>query len=73
VKGFNALGCRHVARIDFILRDDGKAFALEANTIPGLTSHSLLPKAAAKIGLSMSDLCLKIVEAALTDETKRRL
>jgi D-alanine-D-alanine ligase len=61
---FNTLGCRHFARIDFLLSGDKTAYALEANTIPGFTSHSLLPKAAAKAGLSMSDLCAQIVEAA---------
>lgn len=61
---FHALGCRHFARVDFILGDDGAAYTLELNTIPGFTTHSLLPKAAAKIGLSMSDLCVKIIEAA---------
>ncbi|GAH79114.1 unnamed protein product, partial [marine sediment metagenome] len=35
---------------------------------PGLTAHSLLPKAAAKAGLSMSDLCIKIIETALEKE-----
>jgi D-alanine-D-alanine ligase len=62
---FNALGLRHFARVDFILSDDGTVYALEANSIPGLTSHSLLPKAAAKAGISMNSLCVKIVEAAL--------
>ncbi len=62
---FNALGLRHFARVDFILSADGTVYALEANSIPGLTSHSLLPKAAAKAGISMSSLCVKIVEAAL--------
>jgi len=61
---FRALGCRHFARVDFILGDDRNPYALEINTIPGLTTHSLVPKAAAKTGLSMSDLCAKIVEAA---------
>jgi len=64
---FNSLGCRGSARVDFIIGDDGKPYALEINTIPGMTSHSLLPKAAAKIGISMSRLCLKIVELALAD------
>ena len=68
---FNALGCRHFARIDFLLNDKKIAYALEANTIPGFTSHSLLPKAAAKAGLSMSDLCAKIVEAAYSSLVKR--
>ena len=61
---FDALGCRHFARVDFLLGNDRIAYALEANTIPGFTSHSLLPKAAVKAGLSMSDLCSNIVEAA---------
>ncbi len=62
---FNALGCRHFARVDFRLGDDGTAYALELNAIPGFTTRSDLPKAAAKTGLSMSDLCIKIIEAAL--------
>ena len=68
---FDALGCRHFARVDFILDDEETAYALEVNTIPGFTSHSLLPKAAAKAGLSMSDLCVKIVEAALENKNSR--
>jgi len=59
---FDVLGCRDFARIDFILADDGTPYALEANTIPGFTGHSLLPKAAAKIGLTMKDLCTQIVQ-----------
>jgi D-alanine-D-alanine ligase len=69
---FNALGCRHFARADLILGDDQKAYALEVNTIPGFTSHSLLPKAAAKVGLSMSDLCVKIIEAALENKNDKQ-
>ncbi|MHC4478030.1 MAG: D-alanine--D-alanine ligase family protein [Planctomycetota bacterium] len=65
---FEALGCRHFARVDFVLGEDQKPYVLELNTIPGFTTHSLLPLAAAKAGLSMSRLCLKIVEAALADK-----
>jgi D-alanine-D-alanine ligase len=61
---FNALGCRHFARVDFRL-DNGDAYALELNAIPGFTTRSDLPKAAARTGLSMSDLCIKIIDAAL--------
>jgi D-alanine-D-alanine ligase len=64
VECFNALGCRHFARVDFLLTDDQIVYVLETNTIPGFTSHSLLPKAAAKAGLSMGELCSSIVEAA---------
>jgi D-alanine-D-alanine ligase len=65
---FAALGLRHFARIDFRLGEDNKPYVLEANTIPGLTSHSLVPKAAAKAGISMSELCAEIIEAALEDK-----
>jgi D-alanine-D-alanine ligase len=65
---FDVLGCRHFARVDFILDHDGIAHTLEVNTIPGFTTHSLLPKAAARAGLSMSELCLRIVAAALENK-----
>jgi D-alanine-D-alanine ligase len=65
---FNALGQRHFARVDFILGSDGNFYALEVNSIPGMTSHSLVPKAAARAGLSMSSLCIKIAEAALKEK-----
>jgi D-alanine-D-alanine ligase len=61
---FKVLGCRDFARVDFILGNDGKVYALEVNSIPGLTSHSLVPKAAAKAGMTMDDLCIRIIEAA---------
>lgn len=68
---FDALGCRDFARIDFMLGENGTPYALEANTIPGFTTHSLLPKAAGRIGLSMSDLCVRIVRAALGRQSCR--
>jgi D-alanine-D-alanine ligase len=69
---FNALGCRHFARVDFLLTDEQIAYVLETNTIPGFTSHSLLPKAAAKAGLSMAELCSSIVEAAFSSLAERK-
>ena len=69
---FSTLGCRHFARVDFILSDEAIAYALEVNTIPGFTTHSLLPKAAAKAGLTMTDLCSKIVEAAYSSLTRQQ-
>jgi D-alanine-D-alanine ligase len=65
VKCFKALGCLDFSRMDFILTPDGTPYALEMNTIPGFTSHSLLPKAAAKVGIPMPQLCLDIVKSAL--------
>lgn len=68
---FKALSCRGFGRVDFILDNEQKAYALEVNNIPGLTAHSLLPKAAAKAGLSMSDLCVRIIEAACSSLATR--
>jgi D-alanine-D-alanine ligase len=73
VNCFNALGCRHFARVDFLLTDDQIAYVLETNTIPGFTNHSLLPKAAAKAGLPMSELCSSIVEAAYSSLAGRKV
>jgi D-alanine-D-alanine ligase len=67
---FNALGCRHFARVDFRLDNDGTAYALELNAIPGFTARSDLPKAAARAGISMSELCTKIVEATYSSLVK---
>ncbi|MDD5011320.1 MAG: D-alanine--D-alanine ligase [Phycisphaerae bacterium] len=65
LKSFNALGCRDFSRIDLILSGDGTPYVIEINTIPGFTAHSLLPKAAAKAGMDMTQLCLRIIQAAL--------
>jgi len=67
IQCFMALRCRGAARVDYILGEDGTPYALEINTIPGMTKHSLLPKAAEKAGISMSQLCLKMVEMALAE------
>jgi D-alanine-D-alanine ligase len=69
VNCFKALGCRDFGRVDFILGHNDVAYVLEINTIPGFTTHSLLPKAAMKKGFSMGRLCVKIIEAAI--ENKR--
>lgn len=73
LKCFDCLGCRHVARVDFILTDGGTAYALEINTIPGMTVHSCVPKAAEKIGVSMSELCAGIVRQAMADHKKTNI
>ncbi len=46
LKVFNAIGCKDYARVDFRLNDNNEFYCLEINTLPGMTSHSLLPKAA---------------------------
>jgi len=59
-----ALGCRDLSRVDLMLTPAGEAEVLEINTIPGFTSHSLVPKAAERAGLSLGRLCERIVALA---------
>ena len=60
-----ALGLRDYSRADFILRDDNELFLLEVNTLPGMTSASLVPKEAAAAGLSFPDLLEKLLSFSL--------
>ena len=59
-----ALGCRDLSRVDLMLTPAGEPEVLEINTIPGFTSHSLVPKAAEQAGLSFPRLCERIVALA---------
>ena len=63
---FKGLDAMDLARVDFRLDPDNRPFVLELNAIPGFTESSLLPKAAAAIGISFSELCCRIVEGAWT-------
>ena len=62
---FDATGCRGVTRVDFRITPEGRMFVLELNTSPGMTGHSLVPKAAAKHGIPFPGLCRRVLEAAL--------
>ncbi|MGA2265901.1 MAG: D-alanine--D-alanine ligase [Phycisphaerae bacterium] len=59
------LGCRDMSRVDFILPPSGVPVVLEINTIPGFTSHSLLPMAAAKAGVNFAELVSRIAMMAM--------
>ena len=65
LKLHNALGLAVYSRTDFILDEQGRAWCLEVNTLPGMTPNSLIPKAAAVEGMSYEQLCEKIVELSL--------
>lgn len=65
IKAYKSMGCRGFARIDFIIADNGQAYALELNTIPGLTEMSLVPDAGRAAGISFEDLIEKIILLAL--------
>jgi len=61
-----ALGCRVLSRVDWIVDENtGEPNLLEVNTIPGFTSHSLVPKAAARVGIDFDQLCQRVVELSL--------
>ncbi len=64
-KGFSALRLGGYARFDYILDAEGRAWCLEANTLPGMTPTSLLPMEAAAIGIEYGELCEKIALLAL--------
>lgn len=61
---YRAVGGRGVGRVDMRIAPDGKIFVLENNSIPGCTSHSILPKSAAKAGIPFPALCARILEDA---------
>jgi len=64
LKAFNILGLRDIARIDFRLNENGHPLCFEANTLPGMTSTSLIPKSAAKAGIDFPELVTRIAEFA---------
>jgi len=59
------LRLRDFSRVDFLVDEEGEAWCLEANTLPGMTSNSLLPKAARAAGISFPELCDRIAKIAL--------
>lgn len=67
LRAWGLLGCRHLARVDFRLAEDGTLYCLEVNTIPGMTETSLVPMAAAAVGLDFPSLVAEIAELARAD------
>lgn len=73
-KLYALLGCRGVARVDFIVTEAGEPYLLEINTVPGMTEKSLVPKIAASRGMSFAELAEAILRSSDTDtrgETQR--
>ncbi len=66
LRAHQTLGCRDFSRVDWRVNPlDGKAYILEVNVIPGLTSHSLLPKAAHRAGINLPQACQHIIDLAM--------
>ncbi len=72
LQAYRSLGCRGWGRADLMLRkSDGRAFLLEMNTSPGMTSHSLVPISAKAAGISYEQLCLWLLSRARLDSSAR--
>lgn len=65
LNAFNALGCRGWGRVDVMADSNGGFYLLEVNTVPGMTSHSLVPMAARAEGLSFEQLVALVLRASL--------
>jgi len=64
---FNEIGCTGWGRVDFMTGDDGNPKVLEVNTVPGMTSHSLVPMAAKQAGIDFEELCWRILETSVSE------
>lgn len=62
---YDALKLQTYARMDFLMKENGDMYCLEANTLPGMTPTSLLPQEAAAEGISFEDLCEKLIQVSL--------
>jgi D-alanine-D-alanine ligase len=67
---FAELGCAGWGRVDFMTGADGEPKVLEINTVPGMTSHSLVPMAAKQTGIDFADLCWRILETSIDTDTR---
>ena len=67
VEAYEAVGCRGVTRVDFRVSPLGRCYVLELNTSPGFTSHSLVPKAGMRTGLTFAQVCDRILHSAALD------
>ncbi len=70
VAAFEVLGCCGWGRTDFMTDSDGKPQVLEVNTIPGMTSHSLVPMAAKTAGIDFAALCWRILETSIEEQSE---
>ena len=66
-----ALKLRGFSRVDFRLDDEGRLWMLEVNTLPGMTSASLVPKSARAAGIEFPDLCERICRLAIEEHRRR--
>ena len=63
--GARALQMEAYCRLDFMMKDNGDMYCLEANTLPGMTPTSLIPQEAAVLGMSFADLCEELIRVSM--------
>lgn len=68
LSAFNLLGASGWGRIDLMMDEQDQPWLIEANTIPGMTSHSLVPMAAKQAGISFDDLVVGILNTSMADK-----
>jgi D-alanine-D-alanine ligase len=64
LEAYQALGCSGWGRVDLMMDNNGVAYVLEVNTVPGMTDHSLVPMAAKQAGLTFSELTVSVLETS---------
>lgn len=67
---FSSLGCTGWGRVDFMCGADGVPQILEVNTVPGMTSHSLVPMGAKQAGMDFQELCWRILETSFESQVE---
>lgn len=72
LRAFRGIGASGWGRVDFMLDEAGAPWVIEVNTIPGMTSHSLVPKAARQAGLDFGELVVRILATSLERDGLRR-
>jgi D-alanine-D-alanine ligase len=73
LQAFNAIGCYGYGRVDVMQDALGKFYALEVNTLPGMTDHSLVPMAAKADGISFEELTIEILKTARNESQSKKM
>lgn len=67
-KAYKTCGCEHWGRVDVMRDTSGRFYLIEINPIPGMTDHSLVPKAAATVGIDFDTLVWMVLQETLTEK-----
>ena len=65
LEAFDAIGAGGWGRIDILLDENGRPYLIDANTVPGMTDHSLVPMAARQAGMDFDNLVLQVLDTSM--------